>query len=70
MSYTSLDFEEGVHLKRQSPLERHRELLKKTAEKRKGNKNKEFISLSSLKIDIPPEIYKDYKRQKGDNIDE
>lgn len=35
-----------------SPLERHNELREKTKEKRETNKDKEFISLSSLNIDV------------------
>ncbi|WP_158539201.1 hypothetical protein [Lysinibacillus capsici] len=55
-------------MERKLPLERHRELLESTAEKRKGNKNREFTSLSSLKIDIPLEIYKEIKRQEDKEV--
>lgn len=38
---------------RKSPQERHDEIVELTKEKRKSNKDKEFISLSSLNINIP-----------------
>lgn len=51
-----------------SSLKKREELLKKTEEKRRMNKDKEFISLSSLNINIHPEIYKEYKLSKGEYI--
>lgn len=49
-----------------SSLKKREELLKKTEEKRRMNK--EFISFSSLNINIHPETYKEYKRSKGEYI--
>lgn len=65
MSCSSLYHKEGVQMKYKTPLDRRKELFNKTKEKRKKNINKQFVSFSSLNIEIPPEAYEEYKQQKG-----
>jgi len=71
MIYSNFYHGEGVRLNYKKPLDIRKELLKRTQEKRKKNINKQFVSFSSLNIDIPAEAYEEYKKSKGrDYIDE
>lgn len=53
-----------------SPLERRNELIEKTKEKRRVNKDKEFISFSSLGIVIEPKINEDVLKAVKSYLDD